>query len=134
MDKPKQGRLIQDEQTKEWSFRPGKKETNPLMPLPDLEQRIHQLIANKRIFDGHVRFSHIATARRSRIMADMLATQVLKARHVSAATLENMNSPLLSQHSKLSPHDKEIWDAAYGEEYYGLVNLPCWRTIDKTEY
>ena len=45
-----------------------------------------------------------------------------------------MSSPLLSKHKDLSSNDRAIWDAAYGEEYMGLFNLQCWRTIDEKEY
>ena len=107
-----------------------------LIPLPELARTTsyNSLINDQRVFDGHVRFSQIATARRSRIMADMLATEIPKVCHVSAKDLTSLDSPLLSQHCKLSSSDKEIWDVAYGEEYFELVNLPCWHTIDEEEY
>ena len=54
--------------------------------------------------------------------------------NISAKDLENLTEPLLSEHNKLSPNDKIIWDAAYGEEIEGLINLPCWRTITESEY
>ena len=54
MDKPKRGKLIYDEESAEWKFRPGKKETNPTINLPDLEQQIHQLIQDRRIFDQYL--------------------------------------------------------------------------------
>ena len=59
---------------------------------------------------------------------------IINNRHVSATDLENLTEPLLSKHNKLSPGDKAIWDAAYGEEIGGLINLPCWRTITASEY
>ena len=64
----------------------------------------------------------------------MVASSILQAKHVSAATLNNMIVPRLSQHNTLSTTDKEIWDAAYREEYKGLLNLPCWRTITEEDY
>ena len=108
MEKPERARLLFDNEADEWAFRPGRKETNPKRPLPDFASKCCQLIKDKRLFEGHVKFSIVATARRSRIMTDMIASSILQAKHVSASTLENISAPILSQHHNLSPNDKQI--------------------------
>jgi hypothetical protein len=48
-------------------------------------------------------------------------------RHVSAYGLKSLVAPLsLKHHSNMDSNDKLIWDAAYDEEYDGLVSLPMW--------
>jgi hypothetical protein len=34
----------------------------------------------------------------------------------------------------MDSNDKIIWDAAYDEEYDGLVSIPTWRVITEDEY
>jgi hypothetical protein len=44
---------------------------------------------------------------------------------VSAHGLQLLLAPIsLKNHHKLSPNDKDIWDAAYAEESDGLSSLP----------
>lgn len=49
-----------------------------------------------------------------------------------------LQSPLaptsLKNHSKLTANDKQIWDAAYDEEFDGLVSLPTWDIVTEDEY
>lgn len=56
------------------------------------------------------------------------------ANHISAQNLSSTDVPTLIQHHRLNPTDKDIWDSAYGEEYYGLTSLPIWATITEAEY
>lgn len=39
---------------------------------------------------------------------------------ISASSLESFHEPKLHKHYKFSPKDKQIWDEAYREEYFGL--------------
>jgi hypothetical protein len=34
----------------------------------------------------------------------------------------------------MDPDDKIVWDAAYNEEYDGLVSLPIWEVVSEKEY
>jgi hypothetical protein len=46
-------------------------------------------------------------------------------RHVSTYGLTSLVVPSsLKSHSTTNSTDKEIWDAAYAEEYEGLASLP----------
>jgi hypothetical protein len=54
---------------------------------------------------------------------------------VSAHGLQSLVAPTsLKHHSRLSSTDKEIWDAAYSEEYDGLTSLPTWEVISEEQY
>ena len=54
------------------------------------------------------------------------------AMHVSATQLINKSSPQsLLHHQKLHPNDKKIWDAAYVEEYNGLLELNAFEYISE---
>lgn len=132
MAKPNHGRLFFT--NNQWSFRPGQKPTNEHITLPDFEQTFQDLTKQKQLFQGHVKFSHVCTARCSFLMSTFLANHIATCRHVSATNLENLTEPLLSEHNKLTPGDKVIWDAAYGEEIEGLLNLPCWRKFSASKY
>ena len=56
-------------------------------------------------------------------------------RRVSAANLESLKEPKLHHHHSLSTNDKQIWDAAYLEEYLGLhEDTKTWEYISEEEY
>ncbi len=40
----------------------------------------------------------------------------------------------VKSHCKMDPSDKLIWDAAYDEEYDGLVSLPTWEVISEAQF
>ena len=132
MSKPSHGGLFLNND--KWTFRPGRKQTNQHIDLTDFKWTCKDLIRTKRLFQGHVKFTIVCTARRSHLMSLFIAHDILKNHHVSAAELESPKEPLLTEHNNLSYNDKRIWDAAYGEEIEGLLNLPCWRSISKPEY
>jgi hypothetical protein len=49
--------------------------------------------------------------------------------------LESLLAPSsLKHHAKVSAGDKLIWDAAYNEEYNGLVDLSSWEIVSEEEY
>jgi len=55
--------------------------------------------------------------------------------NVSAYGLKSLVAPTsLTKHSSMDPVDKSVWDAAYDEEYDGLVSLPTWTVISEKEY
>ena len=56
------------------------------------------------------------------------------ARHVSASSIINMNTPTLVIMHKLNSLDQVIWKEGYTEEYFGLNDFPAWATITETEY
>jgi len=126
MDRPSQGYLVHNQN--QWQFRPGHKNNNPTMDLPNFADTVYDLISTFQIFQGHQPFRKVHSAR----SAYQLGTIV--ARHVSAKALTSTDSPTLLQHAKLNSNDKQIWDAAYSEEYLGLKNLPAWITITESEY
>lgn len=45
-----------------------------------------------------------------------------------------MQAPTLLKHYKLHPDDMKIWDAAYYEEYQGLVDINTWEEISEEDY
>jgi hypothetical protein len=54
---------------------------------------------------------------------------------VSAHGLQLLLAPIsLKNHHKLSPNDKDIWDAAYAEEYDGLSSLPTWEMVTEEQF
>jgi hypothetical protein len=56
-------------------------------------------------------------------------------RHVSAHGLTSLIAPTsLHRHARMSPGDKQIWDAAYDEEYDGLELLPTWEVVTEEQY
>mmetsp|Transcript_12383 Transcript_12383/g.17658 ORF Transcript_12383/g.17658 Transcript_12383/m.17658 type:complete len:109 (+) Transcript_12383:2250-2576(+) len=65
----------------------------------------------------------------------LYAQENIIAFHVSATTLIQNSSPSsLSNHHKLHPHDKQIWDQAYKEEYMDLFqDLDVFKYITKNE-
>ena len=34
----------------------------------------------------------------------------------------------------MKPSDRDTWNEAYGEEYYGLRNLPTWTVINQEQF
>ena len=126
MDKPKHGYLIK--QGDEFRFRPGHKTTNVYIPLPNFESTVMNLIETHQIFQGHPHFKKIMQAKQTYLLSKTVA------RHVSAAGLTSSDVPTLLQHKNLSQGDKQIWDNAYAEEYFGLKNLPAWTSITEQEY
>jgi len=126
MSKPKHGYLIKVDTS--WKFRPGSKATNIPIDLPDLEARALHLITTHQIFKGHPHFSRIHQMKNNYLLTSAIA------KHVSAANLTSHDVPTLIQHKLLCPEDKQIWDNAYSEEYFGLQNLPAWTTITQAQF
>ena len=126
MDRPSQGYLVHNQN--QWQFRPGHKNNNPKIDLPNFITSVYDLISTFQIFQGHQPFRKVHSARSNYQLGKIIA------RHVSAKSLTSTDAPTLLNHAKLNNNDKEIWDAAYSEEYLGLKNLPAWITITESEY
>ena len=60
-------------------------------------------------------------------------SSTIRCRKVDVSQLSNVNPPRsLKAHSLLNPSDKQTWDFAYTEEYYGLYeNTVAWEYISK---
>lgn len=81
-----------------------------------------------QLFPGHPHFKTIQKLRTALTFTNLFA------KHISARNLTSEDVPTLLKHKLLNKNDKAIWDDAYAEEYFGLVNLPCWVTITHKEY
>ena len=129
MTGPKQGRLMCDKD--EWTFIPGRStasSVNKAIALPEFLDLAQSMVTNKRLFQGWRTRATVLTARFAR------ATSNIMARHVSAKDLKVMEAPSLLRHHQLHPEDRETWDAAYSEEYNGLMALNTWEVITEPEY
>ena len=129
MTKPKHGKLTCD-QDHNWFFCPGgTSDTSKFIPLKDFAADCQSLLDSAQLFKGYTKFQRVYQAR-SQIQ---LKNCVL--RHVSAHGLMSLIAPSsLKNHSKMSDTDCEIWDAAYDEEYDGLMSLPTWEVVSENEY
>ena len=133
MPKPKQGFLLQNAGTKEWSFRVGRSKTDEIIPLPNFSLLVDSMIINKKLAKGWVNLSTMITARQIRATSNLISNLIVT-RKVSAANLQLLQAPTLLNHHKLHPSDKQIWDASYRDEYEGLHNIQTWETITEEEY
>ena len=125
MTEPCQGKLFHDQI---WRFIPNNRIKHTSITFPNLERDLMNLLQTFQIFSGHVPAWKVWQTRSTFNMGNIFA------RHVSANGLTSHDVPNLIHHSRLNEKDKSIWDAAYSEEYYGLKNLPTWRTITESEY
>lgn len=136
METPKQGRLTYKDN--EWYFMPGR--SNPenskvkrspkhqKVHLPNFTELAQSMVNNKKLFQGWRSTATVLTARKARAMSNIIA------RHVSAKDLHIKQAPSLKKHKLLHPDDKKTWDAAYNEEYDGLLRLNTWEVISEQEY
>ena len=132
--KPKQGYLHQSDADGDFYFIPGRKKTNTPIHLPDFTMKALSMYENKKLFRGWINSRHATIARHVQLTSNILAHQIY-AKKVSAKDLIDMTAPAsLLKHAKLHPHDKSIWDASYGDEYYGLKDLETWEVITEEQY
>jgi hypothetical protein len=129
MSKPRHGRLHVDSDNN-WSFSPGTStDITKHIPLPDLLANGRTLLENAQLFRGHTKFRRVYQAR------NQLNLRTCILRHVSAHGLTSLVAPTsLKQHEKMSSTDREIWNAAYDEEFDGLNSLPTWEIISESQY
>ena len=85
------------------------------------------MIQNNQVIRVHPPFYTIFNRQNNTIFQKCFAS------HVSAAKLHNSTAPSLLEMATLDKHDKDIWTAAYAEEYGGLQGLPCWITVTESQ-
>ena len=124
MKKPQRGLLIHRDN--EWYFKHGNK--NESTHLLDFYTNAHTLYKTNQLFEGHPKNKTIST------IIDNRKLSMIIAKHVSTRNLTSEDVPSLIQHRLLNENDRKIRDGAYAEEYFGLVNLPCWATITEAEF
>ena len=131
MQKPLQGSL-QLTDTNDWQFSPGRKQPSKQIPIPLPRFNngyARQLTSSKQLMKGYHIRNHILEQQRLHNSKSIFAL------HVSASNLHNQLAPSsLKRHSQLHPDDKTVWDAAYHEEYYGLMDLGVFDFITEQEY
>jgi len=129
MSRPRQGKLRLDS-TDNWIFTPGNTiDLAQGILLKDLSSNAQNLIETGQLFKGHTKFRRVYTARNQA----QLRESVLQ--HFSAHGLTSLIPPAtLSSHHKLSENDKNIWNAAYSEEYDGLSDLPTWEILTEDQF
>ena len=127
MEKPRRGTLVLNDDNI-WHFHMVRGTNRTPIPLPNLHEDIFDMIKTSQLTRGHPPFHRIFNSRRQ------LRFENLIARHISAASLDNVDAPTLLNLQKLSPNDKKIWKDGYDEEYYGLKDLPAWTSINESEY
>jgi hypothetical protein len=70
-----------------------------------------------------------------RMMQDLNSVHDCVLRCVSAHDLHSLVAPLsLKSHTKMDLNDRTIWDAAYDDEYDGLISLPTLEVITEEQY
>lgn len=126
MQKSQRGKLILEND--KLYFRHGYKDSNPKMELPDFENEHKEYINDGSLYKGHASIQQVLLSKSSRTLSKIIAN------HVSAKNLQNHDVPTLLKHKKMSKNDKDIWDAAYAEEYFCLRDLPAWTTLSEEEY
>ena len=127
MDQPKHGILIKS--TDKWLFQSGKGPSSKIIELVDFHTVARDMIKQFVLFQGHKKFRDILHLR------SIIKLKASVARHVSAAGLSNLIPPTsVEHHSKMSPHDKAIWDSAYLEKINGLKQRNTWDTISEEVY
>ena len=133
-NKPKHGYLHHDKETDEWYFIKGRKLTGEKLHLNDFYKNAESMIKNKKLFQKWKHTNDIINARLSKSLSNIIAHQ-LRTRHVSAKELIEQTAPTsLLKHKLLHPHDKNIWDASYREEYEGLAHCDTYKIISDEEY
>jgi hypothetical protein len=131
--KPKQGYLQYNSELQQWSFLPGRKKSNPQIPLNNFHLSAESMIQNKKLFQGWKSTHVVMTARRVQATSNTIASLIINGK-VSARNLHSMEAPTLLKHHKLSQNDKMIWDASYKAEHDGLVNINTWDLLSEDEY
>ena len=127
MGQPRHGQLIQSKD--KWLFKSGKGPSVKYIELLDFHAVARDMIKQLALFQGHKRFKDIIHLR------SVIQLKASVARHVSASGLSNLIPPTsVDSHSKMSPQDKVIWDAAYQEEIQGLKSRHTWDTISEEDF
>jgi Reverse transcriptase (RNA-dependent DNA polymerase). len=92
-------------------------------------------LARRIILAGSSSPEHLTNDNITQQLTDNPAKAIATILKISASTLESSQEPKLHEHYKLSPKDKEVWDDAYREEYFGLhSDTQTWHYITEDEY
>jgi hypothetical protein len=119
MSKPRHGKL-QSLDGNIWYFFPGKSKEGIVLK---------DLLANCRDLLDTGQLTNVYNARSQYSLRDCVL------RHVSAHGLQSLLALIsLKSHAKMDLNDKSILDAAYDEEYDGLVSIATWRVITEDEF
>jgi hypothetical protein len=95
----------------------------------------HTTLARRIILTGSASPDHLTDANITDHLNNNPAHAIATIFKISAVELQNHNEPSLHEHYKLSPKDKQIWDEAYREEYFGLHDdTKTWEHISEEEY
>jgi hypothetical protein len=129
MSKPRHGKLFQND-AQEWIFCPGTStDLSKGVLLPNLSATCQNLIDTGQLFRGHTKFRRVYQTRNQVQLCDTVL------RHVTAHGLSSLVAPVsLKQIQKMSPGDKEVWLAAYDEEFDGLNTIPTWDIITEDQF
>jgi hypothetical protein len=129
MSQPCHGKLRLDS-TDTWIFTPGNVTYLAQgIVLKDLSANAQHLLNTGQLFKGHTKFRRVYMARNQAQLCDSVL------RHVSAHGLTSLIAPAtLSSHHQMTENDKNIWDAAYSEEYDGLSELPTWEILTEDQF
>ena len=126
---PKQGYLKHSKDIQgEWEFHPGRSGKQPKVPLPKFQEILHSMISSKKLFKGWKNLRFATTARFMKGISNLVA------RHISAKNLSILTAPSLSKHTLLPEPDRGLWDAAYAEEYFGLLKLGTWEIVSEADF
>jgi len=128
MSKPRHGQLYLNDG--QWYFCFGNsKDFEKGVQLLDFSNQHQSLLDTGQLFWGHTKFSRVYQARHQA----QLHNYILQ--HVSAHGLDSLIAPTsLKHHSTMTTNDKNIWDAAYNEEYDGLAGIPTWEVITEQQF
>jgi hypothetical protein len=129
MSKPRHGKLRRDS-SNQWLFTPGNlQDVSQGILLDDLEVNVQCLLVTGQLFKGHTKFRRVYNVRTQVHLCDSVLC------HVSAHGLTTLIAPAsLSCHTKIHDADKDIWDAAYFEEFVGLSSLPTWEILTESQF
>ena len=82
-----------------WDFKNGNSQKNETITIQDFQQNAYSLIHSKQLFQGHLTFTKIITAKRVNILQDTVS------QHISAMQLRYFDIPTKLKLKKLSNHD-----------------------------
>ena len=102
------------------------------------QYNLHQAkitLARRIILAGSTSPDHLTHEHITQHLTDNPANAIATIFKISASSLDSQHEPKLHEHYTLSPKDKEIWNEAYREEYFGLHNdTNTWQYITEDEY
>ena len=92
------------------NFHMGRGADHTPIKLENLHQDIFHMLNTSQLTKGHPPFHRICNARQQNRFEHIVA------RHISAASLNNINAPTLLNMQRLNENDKKIWKDSYDKE------------------